>query len=836
MEDFSLKLKDIELKIKKRDNYITEKMYVSKKGKNVQILSNINHHNSLLFFSGKTVKTGKNNNLKLKRDAKTTFISYEKEGNLIRKKISIKDQKTYHFLYNIDIHEKCKYSKIHAFYEILLGNDPDYTWVPHVCLKENHVIPDHVFRSPAILYQKKEIAFALIPDLDIMGKKYDFPMFMDFKLKNNSFHKKSTISFGFGKYKPDGHIRFKHKSRYKIKFSRGTKLIFGYYVRIYTNMEKSEILKDINFFLWRKYGAPNLRGNLEPQVIPYKKNVKEGFKAIFDRHQFWGNFTINGIPCGGSWQKSWMGEKKKDISYLSEKEMDPNEHQKSNMNKLVGRDSLLSKIIMYFSNSPFWINVFDKFTRHFGVVGRTAEIWNNAWFLNLRTGYAFLYFGRQWDDKALIEKGKRTLNTVLELPRVQGVFPSVVAPPEPDADHVNTINGLKAFHYTNDFHLVDTSLTMYWALLFSRDYQIKEEEVREKSMSLYKLIKKIQLDNGAIPTYIAFEEENQNPRIRDLLLDSASSGAALMFLMELYKKEQNDAIISIGKKIAEYIEREIIPQDKWHDYEPFFSCTNLPLDVYDVHTKSHIMNLLCVYWCAEGIKELFKISGNKHYLELGERVLAILSLFQQVWDMPNLSFHTLGGFGSQNADAEVSDARQGLFVRTYMEYYLLTGKEEYMERGIATLRACWAMQLLPEYKDICPGNVKGIKTLDGIDKGCICENYGHSGHDLRVPGYIMFDWGVGTSASANAYIKQRFGDLFVDFKEKKVFGIDGINIRSYQFEDNTVKIEGNFLSNLKELIFKGRGVIFDTVKILINQNMNFSFPKKLLEKGKKVNL
>ncbi|MFX1390491.1 MAG: hypothetical protein ACFE9Z_10540 [Promethearchaeota archaeon] len=58
---------------------------------------------------------------------------------------------------------------------------------------------------------------------------------------------------------------------------------------------------------------------------------------------------------------------------------------------------------------------------------------------------------------------------------------------------------------------------------------------------------------------------------------------------------------------------------------------------------------------------MHKITREDKYLVLGERTLAILSLFQQVWNMPYISINTFGGFGVQNADAELNDARQALF-------------------------------------------------------------------------------------------------------------------------------------------------------------------------------
>ena len=248
------------------------------------------------------------------------------------------------------------------------------------------------------------------------------------------------------------------------------------------------------------------------------------------------------------------------------------------------------------------------------------------------------------------------------------------------------------------------------------------------------------------------------------------------------------------------------------------------------------MNTLSIYWCAEGFKELFKITNKREYLLRGEFILAILSLFQQVWDMPYISYNTFGGFGVQNADVELGDARQGLFVRTYIDYYLLTDNEEYMERGIAALRASFALQLLPEFQDTCPGNVNNIDTINSVDKGSIYENYGHTGTDYRVPGQITFDWGVGTAVMATAYAKKHLGDIFIDFRRKFVFGIDNILIKHFEFRERKVEIILEHFNDFNKMLIKARMAQYNPVEIVLNNVSKGIFDKKLLELGHEIQI
>ena len=262
-----------------------------------------------------------------------------------------------------------------------------------------------------------------------------------------------------------------------------------------------QILERVNGFLWDTYGRPLLKANLNPQVLPYDKNAEEGFKAILERHKYWIDFTLNNQECGGVFQRSWIGKRKRKLKFTAPK--DAKKRKTEGINQIVGQESLLGKVVMRMMNSAWWIKRFAWLTQAFPIIGRNAEIWNNAWFLNIRTGYGFRAFGELWQDAELTRKGTKTLNTVLNLPRTHGAFPSAILPASPDATEISTFNGLKAFVFTDDFHLVDTALTMYWALKFYQDFEPREE-IKHWSAELLDLFEEIQLPNGAIPTYIRF--------------------------------------------------------------------------------------------------------------------------------------------------------------------------------------------------------------------------------------------------------------------------------------------------------------------------------------------
>lgn len=799
----------IRIRIEEWENYTSEVIEVRYNDLWIPILGSNKDYSALNYWKGKNHSTKRLIFLKSKK--KKFYYQLNDDDFLLKLDYCLEESNVLHIRYQLSNNQVLELSKLGVNYAVLLDNNPDFVWVPHLRPKEGYVMGDHIFRSPVIIYKKGNIALAFIPDLKTLRNNRPYQTFMDFDMKSD-LDDHPQIFYGFGNYEPIEHTFFKHEDSHLWEIPKETDLTFRFYIIVFKDKSRFEILQSINRFFWEKYIRRTLYESLEPQVLPYNSNVHEGFKAIFDRHKFWGDFVINNKDCGGIWQRSWAGAKKKEITFIPPEKLSL--HRERNSTETVSSNVGVNKQINDMIFDPEKVKWFDKYTQRHAFAPRTAEVWNNAWFLNIRTAYGLKYFTNEIDEFKLKEKADRILNTTLNLPRNSGIFPSVIFPEGLNSNIISYINGVKAGLYSNEYNVVDACLTMYWALKLHQHFE-KNDEIVEKSKELLELIKKLEQENGAIPTFIALKDEKIE--INNTLLNSASSGAVLMFLTELFKVDPNKKLLSLAKRISKFIQNEIIPNNKWHDFEPFLSCTMLPFDFFDNYTNNHVMSTLCIYWCAEGFKELTRITKDIKYLKYGEQALAILSLFQQVWDMPYISYNTFGGFGVQNADVELGDARQALFVRTYMDYYLITENEEYMERGIAALRASWALQLLKEYEKLSPGNIKDIRTIDSVDRGAMYENYGHTGSDYRVPGQITFDWGVGTAAMATAYTKRYFGDLFIDFRREFVFGIDGILIKQFEFEENIVKISLELIPRKSKVLIKVRDPPKDPVEIIINE-------------------
>ncbi|MBK5093472.1 MAG: hypothetical protein JJE48_08155, partial [Actinobacteria bacterium] len=95
-------------------------------------------------------------------------------------------------------------------------------------------------------------------------------------------------------------------------------------------------------------------------------------------------------------------------------------------------------------------------------------------------------------------------------------------------------------------------------------------------------------------------------------------------------------------------------------------------------------------------------------------------------------------------------------------------------RGISALRASFTTMYLDENRRVAPGNMRDVPDEE---TGSTAENYGHFGYDDRTPGYIQSDWGTGSACFAAAYAQRHFGDVFIDVRRMKAFGINGCRVK-----------------------------------------------------------
>jgi hypothetical protein len=644
----------------------------------------------------------------------------------IKGKIKIEYLKSVHFF--------APEKKLYCEYKPL-----DFSWVPNLRPGKNYVIGDHCFRSPALILQKGKFLVSLIPDIELLKKERKMKTSLDFRIYGFDF---PFFSYGFEEYKNIGHTYYIHKRsmRYKLE---NENLIYGYYLYLDGESEKGKAHQEIVRFIWNKFGEKYFKNSKLP-VIPYDEYVRYGYSYIFRNNYILKEFEINNKKCAGIYTISFTSSKKPKI--LNKREL-------NYYLKFKKIETILHKIFSEnLTSSPVLSDIMEIFI-HNTENKIVPQIMNQAWFNNVRTGYGIYYYGKKWKDEKLISFAKKIKNLILNTPQNFGIFPSVCFTPEKE---IIWEKGTKGFEYVPYYHTPDNSTTCYWILQWYKDLE-RDKKLLNICKNYAEFLIKIQLSSGAIPAWVDIDRSGKID-IKEELKESASTSCSTMFLSELYLIEKKKKYLNSLEKGADFLIKEVIPENKWYDFETFFSCSKKEINMKDKYTGIYPQNTLSIHWSCETFKNLYKITKKEIYLEYGKICLDLLSLYQQIWDANFLSIYTFGGFGVMNTDAEWNDARQALFSLTYFDYYSITKNPEYLKRAISALNSSFLLMVIPEHREIAAGNIP--EKLRKEYYGAIYENYAHLGYDRRVPGYVMVDWGIGTSCTAMAIVEQKYLKFF----------------------------------------------------------------------------
>ncbi len=484
------------------------------------------------------------------------------------------------------------------------------------------------------------------------------------------------------------------------------------------NQTRTNVLKTVTHYLWNRYAAKYTKSVL-PQTIPFSKYAHYSYTTLDSIGQFV-NFNINNIEVGAY----------KGIDHGG-----------------------------YF-RLPYPI------------------IWNQDWFNVQRSAYGLRYYGELLHNSKWIRQANLITKFSLNSPRRDGLFPAIYDYKNGEwIGSVPRLNGGK-----NRIHTSNSAWTTYWLLKWYEDFD-KNPEILKNANQLGRFLVENQLKSGAIPSwFILSENKKQKPvAVQTLKVSAETAGSALLF-GELFSITKDDVYKSALIKSADFLIHDVLPDMKFWDFETFWSCSWKPLDMHDPYTGVLPQNNFSIYWTAKVLLDAYAITRQKKYLNSAEETLAILSLYQQVWNPPYLSLYTFGGFGVMNTDGEWNDARQAVFAPLYLQAYQLTGDKEYFERGIAALRASFVLMSIPENKKVGPDTWKAYPV------GLMPENFAHGGINGTY-GRSDTDWGEAGALAASAFITNHYGDVYIDVGHNNAFGINGCRVEEFKKKGNLVMLK-----------------------------------------------
>jgi len=645
----------------------------------------------------------------------------------------------------------------------------DYSYVPHLRPRSEMVISDAVFRSPVVMMSKGGVFFAVVPDLDVLHEAYSTGSaryYLDY-LTSAGENMSPTVSFGAGHSRVKGHVYFESDFQRETELAEGVPLNLAYHLIVDRDGFGAADAVD---FIWKRYGRRHYEAG-EPQTAGWDRYASAGLARIFKRADLFKTFSLEGQACGGTIGIHFMT--RKGVRTMSFREL---------QRYLRYQEIVLGvsrKGIEKMSEHQWLEPTYERASYRFGPKA-PPQVFLQSWFNNLRSAYGAYWFGRRWNDHELLEHSQRVKNLAILAPREGGAFPSVCYPTEAG---VFWSRGTRGFKHVDWYHTADCATTGYYMAEWFRDHE-GDPRLVARCRELASFLMDVQLPSGAIPAWV--QPVGSTKKISADLKESATTAAPAMFLAQLYSIHSDVAYLEAALKACDFLAREVIPSQKWFDYETFYSCSKKRLGLFDENTGTYPQNAMSMFWAAEAMLLVYQATLEDEYLELGEQVLNHACLLQQAWDPPFLSINAFGGFGSMNTDAEWNDARQGLAAPLLMDYYRATGKDIYMERGISALRASFTLMFIDENRPVAPGNMR----IAIPEETCsIAENYAHFGYDHAIPGFLDSDWGAGSACHAAAYAQKHYGDIFVDVARMKAFGINGCRVDGITEENGLISLE-----------------------------------------------
>jgi hypothetical protein len=400
------------------------------------------------------------------------------------------------------------------------------------------------------------------------------------------------------------------------------------------------------------------------------------------------------------------------------------------------------------------------------------DAWFNSWFQNLRTAYGWYSYGRNIHDKEIQRKAEAVLNLALKSPQQEGAFSTIYLVPQRRWIREDGWAG-----YPDDYHAFCMSWTAYWMLKWAEDLTPdRKDEVLAFTRLYADFLVKHQLSSGVIPSWY---DSDLTPvkEFRDINAETAGSA---FFLAELAQITGEKTYVNSAGRAMDFITERVLPRQLWWDFETYRSCARKDFSFYDRVTAQYPQNNLSTLQAAMAYLKLYRVTKERRWLDTGTRVLDYLLLTQQVWNPPYFDPRLLGGFTTQNTDAEWSDARQGYAAVVLWDYYKETGTLEYLERAVAAARSTFA---------VAPW-----------------ENWAHTGH-INEPGAMTgFHWGTGSAMTSVEIMAPMLGDVFIDLMRKQGVGFNASSLLKLKITGNHISFDVHAVHELRSARVRFAGV------------------------------
>jgi hypothetical protein len=660
---------------------------------------------------------------------------------------------------------------------------PEFIHTPNLKFADDDIFGDRTFYSPAVIMQEKGSFCALVPDLDMINQhmvlspdarfaatrikgrpldlpadssRWSMPTGMDYNIKSG-LSDKPLFSFGIIDAIATHHMHWPHPSDGSmVRHLRKNTVKYGFDLLIQADAPINTGYQSVSRFMWDRYGKKCLL-EPKPQVMPFEEYARKCYpaSAAYKGWHLGPNWTVphsapKGYPDMEAWQQWEM------------------------QGWPVGG---------YKNSAQDWYDMIEYTT----------------WWNNMRDAVGIYWWGKHTSDSSLVDKSRRIVNLILLSPQKEGAFPVIYRsfgkrwqgnhwdpPAEMDSSRVDRYFSEKSQSYqTTAMSKTSAHLLRYYRLCESNKRIIPFV----KSYGDF-IVAHIE-SNGCLPSWFSAELV-ANPHLKF----NGEQGVHIWFLSELYNVTKDVKYLKAAERMAAFMKREILPKQRWLDFEVYFSCGVKPMNFKDLYTGQDPRGNVSMSWAAEGFAALYGANGDKKWLDAGEQVIDYLSLYQTVWN-PHFIYtaYPFGGTDTDNGDAAWLNGHQAMLPGIFAWYGKQLGRQDLLERSVALARAGLVLVNLKE-------NVENkVYSYPNYPEGLGPENIDHEGipqTPLRSGGSWCEIGGLTGVSDA----MREMGGLYINVEKKLSVGVNGVNVKSYQWDKRTLTI--NFENWFKDLIWPYR--------------------------------
>lgn len=597
---------------------------------------------------------------------------------------------------------------------------PTFTYTPHLTPESDNVIDMHVFRTPVIMMGDAEAVSCILPMIDGVpsgNNRY----YMDLDVPGR------VITLGITTTRIGAHVLYHRTGKAVLPAGK-----FCFRFRL-MNLTGNDALRNpfrpVLAWYWKTYGHE--QSKRLPSTKALSSYVAHTYAWAFDRWKdvVWQEFDLNGVHVGAP------------------------------------------QMIVTTRQSPGYTGVWSQ--------REPLAIWNQAWFSSLRSAQGVFRYGIETGNEDYIAKARMTKELALQFPQEDGLFDTVIGTPSEevmiDGQKVNRSTGWENHFFGNSNrnpyttslaaspkHILDMAWTALHMLTWYEELE-KDERLLAYSKRFADWLLILQDEQGYYPAWIA-DDNSILPELRQ----SPESAVCVTFLMKLFQITGAEAYRTSALKCMNVLIRDVMPESRWEDFETYWSCSRYGsedhLGIKYERNNCYKQNSLSPYWMAQAALACYENTGSESYLLAGERCLDETLMYQSSFQPDNTAVTVIGGFGVMNCDAELNDARQSMFAELFIQYGKLMKRIEYIERGMAALRASFSMMYCPENPAAKEQWEKRWPFLSEVDYGFMMENYGHDGYtdgdNLGIGEFTIYDWGNGAASEAVMRIKAHHKELF----------------------------------------------------------------------------